>query len=42
MKARQAAPLPAWDAYIRFERVVPERNVRREYALHVGPDLFGG
>ncbi len=42
MKTRQTAPLPAWDAYIRFERSVPERNVRREYALYVGPDLFGG
>lgn len=42
MKARRAAPLPSWEAYIRFERVVPERDIRREYAVYVGPDLFGG
>ena len=42
MKARRAAPLPPWEAYIRFERVKPEENVRREYAVYVGPDLFGG
>ena len=42
MKVRQAAPLPAQDTWIRFERVVPEHDIRREYALYVGPDLFGG
>lgn len=42
MARRDPTPLPVWGAYIRFERTVPERNVRREYALYVGPDLFGG
>ncbi len=28
--------------WIRSERIVPESNVQREYAVYVGPDLFGG
>ncbi len=42
MARRDPAPLPAWSSWIRFERTVPERNIRREYAVYVGPDLFGG
>ena len=32
---------PEWDEWIRFERVVPEKNCYREYEISIAQDLFG-
>ncbi len=39
--ASEALELPEWGSWIRFERVVPEKNSRREYAIAITQDLFG-
>ncbi len=38
---RAQSAQPEWDEWIRFERVVPEKNCYREYEISIAQDLFG-
>ncbi len=42
MSVSESLPeLPEWSGWIRFERVVPEKNCHREYEIAITQDLFG-